>query len=177
MKTFTSRLAAAAAICPLLVGGGLVASGAQAQGQGSDHTRVVLKPSVTETLEDAGVEATAINGAYAYLFKGTIAIHFNETSQRNGVLKHNGGVVLKSDSGRVSLRRLVVNLNKDRVTALVNGDQRARVLTVSTPSRRPQLGRLRLKLTGVAAGVLNDAFGTRFERKDTLAYATAFGRD
>lgn len=179
MRKTTQRLSAVAATAALAAGGALLApSTAQAvPGQGSDHTRVVLKQSVASNFLARDIEAIGFGRTAVYLHKSSIAIHFNETGQRHGILRHNGGVVLKNDHGRVALRRLWINTNKHRVTAVVSGGDRLRVFTIKDPSHRPQLGRLRLNLTRKAARLLNTEFGTGFDRGDTLAYASAYGRN
>lgn len=169
MKRFISTVAATAL---LTVGAGVTAGGAQAGESDDDFTRVALRPAVAKALTANDITATPINGAQAKAFRGTVALEFDITGTPGPVIRHSGGVVLKSHTGRLSLRRLWVNTNKGTVTALVNGSDRLKVFRLKAPSQRPKLGQLRLQLTPVAAGALNATFGTDFERKDTFGFAS-----
>lgn len=104
-----------------------------------------------------------------------MAVNFpiSGTAQGGDRVKHTGGIALRDGHERITLRRFWIDLDRGRLSGLVNGSDRVDLFTLKIPSRRPALGQVRLNLTGAAARAVNQTFGVKaFARGDTFGFAS-----
>jgi hypothetical protein len=142
------------------------------------YTQVVVDPAVYALVAGAGITPAPIGGATAFPYAGTLAARFPITgfSLFGLRIKHSGGISLTKGAATISLSRFTIDLSRQRVSGKVAGSigdvGRVDLFKIRS-SARPDLGLVRLTLTGTAAGALNATFGVEaFAAGDTFGYAT-----
>jgi hypothetical protein len=176
----TRLIAGLAATASLVVATGLVAPAsvdAATAAAGPPRTRVAVAPKVVKLLTAAHISAAPIGDAKAFAFRGTVAFRFpvTGTNPAGTKIRHSGGVRLSSDHDSIALRRFRIDLGAGSVSAIVNRTSRVDVFTLGMHPN-PDLGDVRLKLTGPAARALNQTFGVHaFKKGGTFGFAAVKG--
>jgi hypothetical protein len=130
-------------------------------------TTLTLDPAAVAALTGLGVTPSPIAparataaGALAFPIVNSLA-----DSLRTGQIRHNGGIALSAGTTTVALTDFVIEPLRGRLTALVGG-ARVPVLTLDLSRARLSLSRGAIelgpvagRLTDVAAGAINQAFG------------------
>lgn len=176
MKQLIRKMAAAATTVVVgVAGAGAAADAAAPAADRKPNTQVALRPMVADALGDLRVHVRPFNGAKAYHFRGTVAVNFeiSGTGKGGDRIKHTGGIALRKGHDRITLRRFWIDLDRNRLSGLVDGQVRADLFRLIVPSKRPKLGDVRLRLTRPAANAINQTFGVHaFSGGDTFGFAT-----
>lgn len=172
-------IASVAAAGSMVLATGLVAPATanQTSAPGDPRTRVAVAPKVVKLLTAAHITAKPVGTAKAFAFRGTIALRFpvTGTNRAGDKIRHSGGVRLSTGHEAISLRRFHIDLGTGKVSADVNGTTRVNVFTLGM-NPNPDLGDVRLKLTGPAARALNQTFGVHaFAKGGTFGFAAVRG--
>lgn len=153
------------------------ASSAHQRGS-AGYTQVVVAPAVYSLIASAGITPAPVEGAKAAPFQGTLAARFPITGFRfSGLqIRHSGGLSLGAGSASIVLKNFNIDLGRQRVSGEVSGSVgnvgRVDLFKIRL-SDRPDLGAVKLTLTGTAAGALNATFGVNaFAENATFGYAT-----
>jgi hypothetical protein len=169
-----TKVLATASTSAVVVSGALVAlPTASAQQAREPHTRIVVAPRTAKLLGKADVTLTATGGAKVRSYGDSALIRFriSRTEGDGTRIFHTGGIRLENDSASLALKRFRINLNQDKVSAIVDNDARPILFRVRT-SHRPALGDARLVFNALSAGTLNTLFDTtRFKAGANFGYA------
>lgn len=131
-------------------------------------TTLKLDPAAVAALTGLGVTPAPIRPAKA-LASGELAfpiVNRFKSALRSGVVRHSGGISLTAGSTRVELRDFDIDVGGQVLTAVVGG-ARVPILDLDVSTARVSfddgglaVGPVGGRLTAVAAGALNSAFGT-----------------
>lgn len=176
-RLLTGLIAGAAVLATGFVAPSTANAGSAASGAADARTRVAVRPAVVDLLASAHIMAGPVGDATAFPFRGTVAFRFPVTGTNNAgdVVRHSGGVRLSSGHDEIALRRFRIDLGTSKVSAQVNRAGRVTVFTLGSHPN-PDLGDVRLKLTGPAARALNSTFGVKaFAKGATFGFASVKG--
>ena len=172
------RMASLVGALALSVGATATATGAATaapeSGKALGSTRVAIAPAAVKYLTKANVTPSATGKAKAFTYNGTLAVRFpiSDVAMNGNRIKHVGGVALTAGKHDIMLKRFWIDLNRGKVSGLVNGGDRADLFKLAK-SNRAKLGDVRLVLTRAAAGALNKTFDVHhFSRGANFGFAT-----
>lgn len=152
---------------------------------GGGATTLALDPGAASALQSLGVTpgvvgpATAGDGGLAFPITGGKV----DAETLAGEIPHSGGISLTKGATRVELTDFVISIDDTPALSALVGGQRVEVLTLDASGAQRSVegttvvvGNVVAKLTGAAAGALNQAFGTTaFTEGLTLGTATVRG--
>jgi len=176
-------LPALAAACLTLLAAAPPASARQAESLARGETHFVLDRGLAAALDQAEVRVTGLGAARVKGRSVTMPLSsgYLEYGRGSGYAFERGGLALRGPGGSVSLRGLVLNTAKHRLSAKINGRNIVLAYPEGVDGRPTRYGLevavRRLALTGAGARALNRALGLKrvFVAGSTLATARVEG--